>query len=145
MRCLKFILLLIIFTGCEKVWTVEQIIKNDTGHDVVIKTYQEGKELESISISPSQNYAKISTKEHRNKDDVFILNSLADSVNIIFDNERLIIQSSTFPLSICPDIVRNILCLSEEYEIKDTGAYSICYLYSITEDDFNNAIPIESE
>lgn len=146
MKYLKFILLLIIFTGCEKVWTVEQIIENSTGHDIMIKTYdQQGRELEAVTIAPNKSYTQTSIKEPRNTDDFFLLKYWADSVNIIFDNEKLIIQTSSYSLINCPyTIDRNIMCLNE-YEKEDMGTHSIRYTYTITEADYERAVPFEAK
>lgn len=145
MKYLKYILLLFVLTGCEKVWTVEQIIKNSTWHDIKIETYYEGKEREVITIAPNKSYTKTSIKEPRNTDDMFILQTWwIDSVNIIFDNKKIIIQScNNSSLMSCPDVDRNIFRLGYEYDREEMGTRSIRYTYTITEEDYNNAVPIE--
>ena len=100
MKYIKFLLILIVFTACKKLSTYEFVVTNSTEHLITIEAFYNGIvfsggiESEVIKIKPYESYTNIvlSGPEDNTEIGIFKTN-LIDSVNIIFDDQRIIIQS----------------------------------------------------
>ena len=150
MRNIKFVLIvlaLITLSSCFlRPWYVEMIVENNTEHEVLIEGFYEGEEKEVIAIKPYDNYVHpqdIHPESRRPKQ--LFMDYHIDSVNIVFDNDKIIVQSCEKDfLQSCLDIERNILDYGLYYEYEDLGHKKERYTYTITKEDYERAVFIDS-
>ena len=161
MEVMNKIILLILFTlsSCEPVYYYEYVVKNETGRSVKIEGFDrintsydiEMDDVETIYIEANSFYS-ISKQMGYHAEFPGIFQSVQiDSVNIMFDNEKQIVQSCNQPeLRICLDeVYRNIMNFeSGDYVIEKTGRSSgkieYRYTYTLTEEDYERAVFIDS-
>jgi hypothetical protein len=145
MKYMKFFFLIFLFTACQKLLYVEVIVENDTGHNIQIKAFYRGAELEEVSIEPHGSYVRPQYIDREGGPDIRLFQDYpVDSVIILFDNQKIIVQSCEQPeLVYCYNIERNILNYSINYDHEDLGRKKLRYTYTITEEDYNNAVPID--
>ncbi len=150
--------LMIMLYSCEKEYYWEYVIQNETNSEILIEGFDRfdwkgnrlinySNPLEEIDIKPDQNFSVRRGRGLDNEPLGIFENFEIDSVNIIFDNKKIIIQvCDEHALSIC-DFERNILAYDTEYKREKTGRSSgeneYRFIYTITEEDYNNAVPIE--
>lgn len=162
MKYIALVVMIFVFTGCSTYWHVQVIVENTTGHNIKIEgyytevvfteeisegiyegTYEEVRS-EVISMRPYENY--IQPQDFHPEDSRYyylFLEEPIDSVYIIFDNEKIIVQScEEYELALCWDVERNILELGVYYEHEDIDRKEYHLTYRITEDDYNRALPI---
>ena len=139
-----FFLLAMVFvlSACQLLY-VEVIVVNNTDHHVEIKGFYEGVESEVIFIKPYESYVNPQYIDREGGPSVQLFHDYPiDSVNIIFEGVKIIVQScQESELALCPDVERNILNFELMYELEDDGRNERRYIYTLTEDDYNNAIP----
>lgn len=153
---LFFFLLFCLIISCDATYYYEFVIINDTpynikieGFNLKIKTADTArvKLLETIDIKSKSSFSVLKAKGYHAEPDNIFQNFDIDSVNIIFNNEKILIQFCENNYVRDCDIERNILGFDTEYEKEKTGKFKgndeYRYTYTITEDDYNNAVPIE--
>ncbi|WP_340111656.1 hypothetical protein [Maribellus mangrovi] len=142
------LVILFAFSACQKLSYYEIIVENITEHDIVIEAFHEKEKQEEIILKAFESYTNSQYIDIEGGPDFSLFQAyLIDSVNIIFDSEKIIIQSCGEPeLSACWDVQRNILAYGEgeSYEYTEFGHKKYRYTYLITEEDYNNALPIEN-
>jgi hypothetical protein len=129
--------------SCQRYTDVEVIIENNTEHQIQIEAFHEGEKLEVLDIEPYDNYI-VAQKFHPEDSHIYLFqDSPVDSVNIIFDSVKIIVQSCLEnDLGLCPEVYRNILSFGLNYEYYELARLESQYLYFITEEDYDRAIPI---
>jgi hypothetical protein len=175
MRTLFFavcITLLLTMTSCEKAGYNQYVVQNGTDHSIRIEgydrfqfVYSNGVQtstktrkkdfkstVEIIAIKPHDAYVVFKgTGFHGEPQGIFSYPDEIDSVNIIFNNQKILVQycdeESLKSINFC-DIERNIMNNEIEYEKTKIGRSSseieYNFTYTITEADYNNALPIEA-
>jgi len=163
MKYLVFFAMIFVFTGCSTYWHVQVIVENTTGHNIKIEgfytevvfveeisdgiyegTYEEVRS-EVISIQQYESYFQAQNFHPEDSRDYHLfIEEPIDSVFIIFDDEKVIVQScGENELGICPELVeRNILAISLYYDREDIGRKEYHFTYRIAEEDYNRALPI---
>lgn len=133
---------------------VEVIVENTTEHDIKIKAYftedvygssNEEVRAEILSIQPYANY--IRAQDYHPEDSRYyylFLEQVIDSVYIIFDDEKRIVQScKDYELGMCGELVeRNILAIGIFYDREDISRKEYHFTYQITQEDYDRAKPI---
>jgi hypothetical protein len=161
MRYFKFLVLCIVpILGCEKQYCWEYVIENRTDHSITIEGYdrlnitQDGLNenidgtVEFIKIEPYQFHTVLRARGFQSDPIGIFENMGIDSVNIYFDAEKVISQycNRITHLRDC-NIERNICGYDTEYIKTKTGRSSgeneYRFTYIITEEDYNNAVPIK--
>ena len=153
------ILLVTAYSCCllpvENTWTDEFAIENGTVHSVTIyyrfTTDIEGTitKLDTIEIKPNSEYLELDRRGFKT-DATGVFPITTDSVLIKFDNEKILLQTCERFFSEECMVERNIVNYWNESNYTkevigkgDCGAKEYRYTYTITEEDYNNAIPIE--
>jgi len=124
------------------------VIKNQTKHKIEINAFwTAGKTannkpvfIEAILINPLEYYEVKKGIGERIEDGGVFENRTTDSINMIFDSKR-IVKYSCLSGNLCTD-QRNILNYDEYYD-RDCKRVECTYTYTINEEDYENAIPIE--
>lgn len=158
---LSIIPALILIQGCEKEYHWQYIIINETDFMIRIEGYDrinianngmnENIEhtVEIINISPNQEYSLTRARGYH-PDPIGIFENMGiDSVNIYFDEEKVTTQFCDNETSLQSCIIeRNINGYETDYEKvkigRSSGENEYRYTYTITEEDYNNAEPIEN-
>lgn len=163
MKYVKLLAMILILTGCQGYWYVEVIVENTTGHNIkiegfytqvvfteeisegVYEGFYEEVRSEVISIQPYDNY--IQPQNFHPEDSRYyylFLEEPIDSVYIIFDDERIIVQScEEYELGLCGELVeRNILAIGLYYAREDIDRKEYHFTYQITDEDYDRALPI---
>ncbi len=158
MKNLKFVILVfILICGCEKEYYWEYVIQNETNTNVLIKGFDRfdwngnrlsnyNKSIESIEIEPYESFSVRRALGFQPDTEGIFEDFEIDSVNIIFDNEKVIVQfCNEYSLRVC-ELERNIVAYETEYVRKKTGRSSneneYRFTYTLTEEDYNNAVPM---
>ena len=159
---MKYLILILVVIGtisCEKEYVYEYVIENKTDFDVTIEGYDrfdiQGVKIASysengefLSIPPQSNYSVIKARGfHAEPVGVFSTTDI-DSVNIIFDDEKIIKQFCNKATLRSCEIERNIMGYETSSYVRtkfgrSSGENEYRFTYTITEDDYNNAVPIE--
>ena len=151
MRNIKFILnaflgIVLVLFSCSLRSYVEIIVENNTEYDVLIDGFYEGERIETISINSYDSYINsqyISPEEAL--DEQLFKEYEIDSVNIIFNNEKIIVQSCEKDLlQSCCYVEKNILEFGVSYEYEDLGHKKNRYTYTLSEEDYERAVFIDS-
>jgi|PlaIllAssembly_1097288.scaffolds.fasta_scaffold323360_1 hypothetical protein len=155
-----FILFICIVISCDTTYYNKFVIINETPYNIKIEGVNRRSKttdkivvnalqpIEIIEIKPKSSFSVLKAKGyHAEPDDIF-QNFDIDSVNIIFNDEKILIQfCDNYYLRDC-EIERNILGFDTEYVKvkmgKSSGHNEYRYTYTITEEDYNNAVPIEN-
>ena len=146
MKCILICALLLSFIACHKISDVDMVIKNNTNKNIQIEAFYEKEKMEVIAIKPFDSYIRPLRYSPEDGPALRVFKTdLIDSVNIIFDNEKIIIQSckESNILDYCWDVERNILDYNQYYNYEDLGRKNYKYTYTITKEDYNNAVLIE--
>ena len=144
--------LIILLSGCLKVYNDTYTVVNNTNKHIKIKGF--AVELskknqwgilynETIDIQPSSKFTILKGKgENSQPRGIFLVNDI-DSVNIIFDNTRIIKYrcNKSYGLGSCDDM-RNILNFNKYYE-QVKGEHESTFTYTITEEDYELADTIK--
>lgn len=145
--------------GCEKQYFWSYVVINETDHKIVISGYDRidmnnirfdspDSSLEQITIQPFGQFEILRTRGIGG-DPLGIFDNMGiDSVAILFNNEKMLVQKCDEPsLIFCNSVPRNITDYENVYERVKTGRSSgeneYRFTYTITEEDYNNALPIE--
>jgi hypothetical protein len=153
------IIVLIFLIGCEKEYYWEYVILNETSSTITITGYDRidlnnkrlteiNSSVETIVIQPFKKF-EATRARGLNGDPLGIFENMGiDSVNIVFNTEKMIIQHCEEPsLTVCGSIVKNITDYDNDYEKVKTGRSSkeneYRFTYTITQEDYNNAVPIK--
>lgn len=161
------IALLLAMGSCETVYYYQYIIENQTDHliriegyhrfdigyskDGIIKTRNENllNTVEIIEIKPHSNYSVFKGLGFHSESQGIFSNANIDSVNIIFNSQKILVQYCNEESLRSCIIERNIMNIEDEYEKIKTGRSSgekeYSFTYIITEADYINALPIEAE
>lgn len=159
MKYFSIIISILLLTSCEKEYYWEYEIKNETNHNISITCYDRYNLnniryenifslAECINIEPNKNWSVIRLRGFQPDPSGIFENWEIDSVNIVFDNQKVIVQfcNEYNFLELCP-IERNITAYDTEYKKVKTGRRSgeneYRFTYTITEEDYNNAVEIE--
>ena len=154
------IIILIFLMGCEKEYNWEYVILNETSYTITIKGFDRidlndrrlteiNGSAETIVIQPFQKY-EITRARGLHGDPLGVFENMGiDSVSIIFNIEKILIQQCDEPsLTVCSNIIKNVTDYDNEYKKEKTGRSSgeneYRFTYTITEEDYNNAVPIEN-
>jgi len=138
--------LLNIFAGCFKAYDNTYTVVNNTSKQVKIigfdLKYKWGIYSETIDIQPNSKFIIQKNNETRQPQGIFVVEWI-DSVNIIFDNKRIIKYrcNSVQGQDLCDDM-RNILNYYKYYE-QVKGEHESTYTYTITEADYESADTIK--
>jgi hypothetical protein len=151
-KSLVFGVLIVLLASCEKTWYDEFVIVNSTNHQVLIDAYDTDIESEliheSINIAPKGNYSIFKGNGFHGDIPGIFKDDEIDSVRIVFDNNKVIIQSCDYPSGVACEFSRNIMNFNnkEDYIVtkrgKSQGIQQYRYTYTITEEDYSNAVPI---
>ena len=148
MRNIKFVLIILALiilalSSCLKLIYYEVVIENNTEHDIKIEGFYNEGEIEAISIKPYDSY--VYPQYSAPKDSYRLFQECIDSVYITFDNEKVIEQCCTY------DDYDSGTCTTEkdiipsgDYEREDLGYKELRYTYTITEEDYERAVFIDS-
>lgn len=161
MKYLALFIMFFVFNGCTY-WYVEVIVENTTEHNIKIEgfytelvftneisegvyegSYEEVRS-EVISIQPYASYIQAQNYHPEDSRYYYIFQEEPiDSVYIIFDDEKIIVQScEEFELGLCGELVdRNILAIGVYYDREDINRKEYHYTYRITEEDYQRALP----
>jgi hypothetical protein len=155
MKKLMIIILIPVFflCACEKSWYHEYIISNDTNVEVTIYAYDTDVEpvfnSDVININAKSQYSVLKGNGiDMDYQGVFTIGEV-DSVVINFNNERSLIQSCAFEYGDGCNFDRNIMNFRNEQDFikrnrgKASGQQQYSFTYTITQEDYNNAVPIE--
>ena len=161
------IALLLAMGSCETVYYYQYIVENQTDHliriegyhrfdigyskDGIIKTRNENllSTVEIITIKPHSKYSVFKGLGFHSEPQGIFNNANIDSVNIIFNSQKILVQyCNEESLRYC-DIERNIMGIESEYVRRKIGRSSgekeYSFIYTITEADYNNALPIGAD
>jgi hypothetical protein len=147
-QVLLIIVIIIFMNSCRKEYYDTFSVENKTDKKVIIEGYtvkwsnsinRETIYKETIEIQPNSLYSvKKGNGESWQPKGIFETASMIDSVNIIFNNQRIILYScSEIDYLLCND-KKNILNYQEYYD-KQCGEHSCTYVYSITNEDYDTA------
>ena len=138
--------------ACEKSWYHEYIIINDTYVEVKVYTYDTDVKPVFISdiiiIKAKSQYSVLKENGIDLDYQGVFTNGEVDSVVISFNNERYIIQSCALGYGEGCKFDRNIMDFNNKQDFiksirgKSSGQTEYQYTYTITEEDYNNALPI---
>ena len=155
MRLAATLLLLIYLVSCGEdiSFDATRVIVNESNSDVRIEVYQDGNSIESISISAGSKNERLTSCDNgvgriECTPDLQWA-SFADSALVIFDETRI----QTFcgfgqdcnqgPRNIMDLVIRlNDNDLSELGYVKTMEGDNHVYTYTITEEDYQNAVPV---
>lgn len=163
------IILLLSLGACETVYYYEYSIENETNHSIRIEGYDrfgivysnDGltytktrnedylSEVEIINISPNSNYSVFKGLGFVGEGQGIFGNVDIDSVNIIFNDQKALVQyCDEESLRNCY-FERNLMNIDTEYEKVKTGRSSgeieYSFTYTLTETDYANAVPLEAK
>lgn len=138
----------------ETEYTNQYVLQNETLHSIKIQAYYRRdsaylEKSERIFIPPNGSYTvDKQTGYHREPLGVFNRWEI-DSISIIFDNEKLLVQScDSGSLSFCK-MERNLMDFDSEYEVKKIGRSSgeneYRFTYTFTEKDYEKAVNIQNQ
>ena len=158
-KSILFLVLMFFLTSCDKVYWHEFVVVNETPHFINIEGFDKDNTLtgtpedsakvptETIEVLPYSDYSieKIQGSD-REIDNIFVSDKIF-SVLIIFNENKAIVQfCPNNPIRFC-EIERNIFGFDSEYEKEKKerfkGNVEYRYTYTITEEDYNRAVPIE--
>jgi len=153
MKNLLILFIIFFLCSCEKSWYHEYVIINDTDYNVTISAYDTDVNptfnSDVITINPGSSYSVLKGNGlNADYHGVFTIGEI-DSVVIIFNNERSIIQTCNFEYGDACKFDRNIMDYNNESDFvktkkgKSQGKQEYRFTYTITEEDYNNAVPIE--
>lgn len=147
----SFTAIIFLSSGCEKTWSDEYIIVNDTGYNVSIFAYDTKKdpftENETFVINSSFEYKILKGRGFQADYPGIFKYPETDSVIIKFNNEKIIIQSCEFSQHISCDFDRSLMnYLNEEDFVKtEFEGRGTRYTYTIAEADYERAVPFEAK
>lgn len=150
--------IVILFTSCNKISHDDWVILNDTEYLVAVYAYDTDREDDlfddSFLIQANSEYKVPKGNRGRYWDPPGIFNWEVDSILIIFDNERIIIQTCDYEVvddgllygAAC-QFPRNIMDHNnrEDYIKTEINRNSYRYTYTITEADYERAVPVEAK
>lgn len=155
---LSILAMVILFSSCEKAWYDDWIISNNTEYLVAVYAYDTDREDDlfdaSFVIQPNSEYKVLKGNRGRNRESQGIINWEVDSVAIIFDNERIIIQTCDYEygddslrFGAACQFPRNIMDYNnrEDYIKTEINRKSWRFTYTITQADYERAVPIEAK
>lgn len=127
MKSVIFIFLLFVLIGCRSHYATYELV-NDTSFNIEIEAFDSQRNVSSDIISMSPNSTREFSRLSGESTDPRTFFSIdgVDSVNIVFDAKRVLIQT-------CNDF-RNYM---------DCSAIFTSTEVTITEEDYKSAIPIE--
>jgi hypothetical protein len=156
MKYVAILILAIGFSSCywwQNDWYNTYMVKNQSYHNIEIITFQSNSsqngviEIDSIStkIGKDSTYIAYQNRgeDHSSKDDAMIFSSTTDSCRIIFDGERQKVYYRCKLIEDCDTLAKNILLLDYSYSESCPRKVGCDYTYTITEEDYRNAEPIE--
>ena len=89
-KILSFIISFVLLDACFQIGPKFFFeIKNDSSYPIVIKAYYKGKLNEKIEIESKESYIE---KTNSSGEHLTPLNNLSDSIVVVFDNRKAIIQ-----------------------------------------------------
>jgi hypothetical protein len=146
-QVLLIIVIIIFMNSCNKVYYDTFSVDNKTDKEIIIEGYavkwsdkinRDSIYWETIKILPNSIYSvKKGTGESSEPEGVFEAPHIIDSVNIYFNNERIIRYTCFEDYHACSD-KKNILNYQEYYD-KHCDEHSCTYVYSITNEDYDTA------
>ncbi len=138
--------IVILLSGCLKSYHDTYVVVNNTNKNVqiegfTVKISKENNENfiynEAIEIQPNSKYTILKgLGENSQPRGIFEVDWI-DSVNIIFNNQKIIKYKCDDNYFFCAD-KRNILGYNDYYE-KSCGEHDCTYTYTITEADYESA------
>lgn len=142
------------FCACEKSWYNEYVIFNNTDYKITISAYDTDVEpvykSDFFTIDARSHYSVLKGNGiDIDYQGVFNIGEI-DSVVINFNDERMIIQSCELEYGDGCNFDRNIMNYNNETDFvktkigKTSGHIEYRYTYTITEEDYNNAVAIEN-
>lgn len=144
---------MIIFCSCDPIWFNEYKIVNNTEYNVEIKAFDTDNDSnlknETIKIEPYSAYSILKADGQSSDFQGVFDNPAVDSVTITFADKRVIIQSCEANYGTACTFPRNIMNYNNESNYVKTkrgrsqGHKEYTYTYTITEEDYNNAVPID--
>lgn len=156
---LSILAIVILFTSCTKHSYDEWVILNNTEYPVAVHAYDTDREDglfdESFIIQANSEYnvPKGNRGRYHELPGIF-KNSDVDSVAIIFNNERIIIQTCDYEygddslrFGAACQFPRNIMDHDnrEDYIKTDINRNSYRFTYTITQADYERAVPFEAK
>lgn len=147
----SFTAIIFLFSGCEKIWSDEYIIVNNTDYTISIFAYDSQTdpytENETFSINNYSEYKILKGRGYHADYPGVFKNPETDSVIIKFNNEKIIIQSCEFSQHISCDFDRSLMNYLNEGDFVRTEfeGRGTRYTYTITEADYERAVPFEAK
>lgn len=156
---LSILAMVILFSSCEKAWYDDWIISNNTDYLITVYAYDTDRENDlfdaSFLIQANSEYKVLKGNRGRNRDFQGIFkDDGVDSVAIIFNNERIIIQTCDYEygddslrFGAACQFPRNIMDHNnrEDYIKTDINRNSYRFTYTITQADYERALPMEAK
>jgi hypothetical protein len=152
-----YIILMSCFSSCESSWFDEYVVKNETNHTIQIIAYFDNQysgklKPEIHNIAPQKEVITLKSVGFKAQDGGIFINAFADSIQIIFDNNRVITQSChKAPLinAVGCKIDRNLMRFSNPNYTISSMSYrkgskrGTRYEYIITEQDYQRSSPLK--
>lgn len=150
---LSILAIVILFTSCTKHSYDEWVILNNTEYLVAVYAYDTNSEDdlndESFVIQANSEYKviKIISPPRDWEFPGIFKYPVIDSVVIIFNNERIIIQTCEYGDGAACQFPRNIMDHDnrEDYIKTDINRNSYRFTYTLTQADYERAVPFEAK
>lgn len=154
MKFTRLVLIFFLFIGCEPMYTNKYIVRNETSHSINIQAYCRFGDAdylqkpERIYIAPHSSYTVVKQAGyHGDQEGIFVRYEI-DSVSILFDSTKVMVQFCENDLLKFCEVERNIMNIESEYVAKKIGRSSghneYQFTYTITEGDYENATSIDN-
>ncbi len=147
------LLLFLLIISCETVYFNEYVVHNSTNHEIKIRAFCKlcdedyKQKSERITIAPYASYSVVRQAGFHAQPRGIFRRFEIDSISILFDEERILIQDCEKGPLADYSVERNLMDFESEYVSRKIGRRSgqkeYRYTYTFTEDDFNNAMPYE--
>lgn len=119
------------------------VYKNNTSFLIKMESYTKDRLVDSLTITPLSSYE---TGAWEN----FFSESDYDYSKIVFDNKKYLIYDNNYGMSDnCQVVSKNPYCLTGKYssykivsEKLERGTWNVNFIYTFTEEDYRNAIPL---
>ncbi|MFV0366428.1 MAG: hypothetical protein ACK5JS_08085 [Mangrovibacterium sp.] len=142
-RLFKLFALVLLLHSCitkETDVTVNTVIINNSGYEVTYIAFGEISNERKVVLNIENGEQAIRIKSDIGEVNPFPLD--ADSVYIIFAERKQLKYKFSWEADPIPDDDRNPYS-ENAYEKESVGKHRRKYTYTITEEDYNNALPIE--
>lgn len=157
-KTLIFLITLCILNSCETEFSNTYIIKNNTSYDVLITAYDKvlafgeidttlNISKENIVVEANSEFKVLKQAGYHADTQNFFDNNVYDSIVIVFDFEKIITFSCSEVTARSCSGQYNLMNYEDNFVKlkigKSSGKDEYSYTYTITEEDYSNAEPID--